>query len=177
MIKKKINQKGAVLIEAILALGIISVVVMSLVTALVSSLSSSNFSKNQTLATGYAQEGIEIMRDIRDQDFSKLSSYSGAYCLGVDDSIPQDTASPTGKCINNIDTFSRSIYVNNSGKDDRPGASPGSKCKNPPDDPAGSVTPVFVASTVSWNDSKCSGNENCHKVELNSCLTNLNNIL
>jgi Tfp pilus assembly protein PilV len=158
------NQKGAILIEAILALTVIVVLMTALVSALVSSLSNSNYSKAQTAATGYAQEGLDYMRNERDNNYTNISTLNGTYCL----SSALAFSGPGSPCGANIDgKFSRSLYVNNTGKDERSGASlPINKCES---------SSVFVASSVSWTDSKCTSGL-CHKVELSACFTNLESI-
>src|SRR5438046_2961704 len=76
------SEKGIILIEAILALGVIIVVMTALVTALTSSLSSTNFSKEQSLATTYAQQGLEIARNNKDSNFDNFSGLNtGYHCL------------------------------------------------------------------------------------------------
>ena len=69
-LKKLKNNHGIILIEAIIALGVIVIVMTALVTALVSALNSSTFSNEQTLATAYAQEGLDIARAQKNRDFS-----------------------------------------------------------------------------------------------------------
>lgn len=156
-IKSK-NKKGIILIEAILALGIIVVIMTALVSALVSSISSSNFANEQSIATGYAQEGIEIARNDKDTDFGAFSALSeGTYCLNQGVTTVIGAPASGGGCTG-IDNYTRTIYVNSS-------PAPG-RCE--------SSQAVFVASTVTWSDSRCSGASDCHKVELNSCFINLN---
>jgi Tfp pilus assembly protein PilV len=174
--KKNLNKKGIILIEAILALGMIVVIMTALVTALVSSLSNTNFSKNESIATNYAQEGLEIARNDKDFDFTQFSGMSGTYCLYSDEDNPIQSvfSAPTSPPCSKIDgIFTRTIYINNSGNDSRPGAD---LSKNPRCLRKASNQPVYVASTVTWADSKCSGSDQCHKVELNSCFINLNNL-
>ncbi|MBI3069818.1 MAG: hypothetical protein HYY87_00750, partial [Candidatus Levybacteria bacterium] len=55
-------QKGQTLIEVLLALGTAVVVLSATVVAVLSALNNAQFSKNQSLATQYAQEGMEVMR-------------------------------------------------------------------------------------------------------------------
>lgn len=165
------NNKGVILIEAVLALGVIGVILTALVTALVSSVNSSNYTKDQSVATGYAQEGLEIARNDKDVDFSILQN--GTYCLGDGAySIEglDSTSSPDADCSGNVESkYTRTIYISTSGNDNR--TSGATECSTNPGSPA-----VFVESKVSWTDSKCSGGALCHNVALNSCFANLNRI-
>lgn len=168
------NNKGVILIEAILALTVIVVILTALVTALVSAVSSSNFSKDQSLAGGYAQEGLEIARNDKDISFGELKNMTiGTYCLsGTELTLIGKFAENESDCSENIDEkFSRSVYVNGQGRDDR--VSPGQlKCRTNRTDQES----IFVASKVTWTDSRCSSGSQCHEVELNSCFINLNRI-
>jgi Tfp pilus assembly protein PilV len=163
---KKLNNKGIILIEAILALGIIVVIMTALVTALVSTISSSSFSKDQTQATSYAQEGLDIARNFKDSSYENFQELeTGEYCL-AEGQTELSEAGGDRSCENNVNRrFTRFIYVNQSGQDER---------QDPVVDACETDNSVFVASTVVWTDSKCkTEGDNCHKVELNSCFVNL----
>ena len=168
MIIKIPDKKGFMLIEAILALGIIVVITTSLVSALISSFNNANFSKDQNRATAYAQEGLEIVRNFKDSDYYTFSFLAtGTYCLPGGATFSQ-TSRPGGNCRRNVaSTFSREIYINQAGDDPRTGVTI-VRCSDP-----GSV---FVASVVLWSDTKCINGADCHRVELNSCFTNLNRV-
>lgn len=174
-ITKNTNKKGVILIEAILALAIIVIIMTALVAALISSVSSTNFSKNQSLATNYAQDGLEVARGQKDSDFNTFSTFDGLYCLS-DNQVLEQTDEPVtdvSDCSQNISNgnanyFTRTIYINPRGKDER--SAPKDMCSQ-------SAGSIFVASTVSWSDSKCTDDStDCHKVELNSCFVNLNSV-
>ncbi len=144
------KNSGSILIEAILGLAIAITLITAIVTALISSLSSSSFSRNQSIASGYAQEGIELVRSIRDVDYSTLSGYQdGVYCF--------NPSYVLGNCPETINdsgsTFSRKIEISKTNP----------KC----------TSSIYVASIVTWKDAKCRSNDECHKVELNTCLINL----
>lgn len=161
--KNKLNKKGIILLEAIIALAVIVVVMTALVTALVSSLNNSSFSDQQTVATAYAQEGIDIARNQKNADFATFQTLEGPYPLGQDDTvIPGSSAYLDFKPGD--DRYTRYIYVNNSGMDEN-----GVRfCTQ--------TNSIFVSSTVSWSDSKCSGSSRCHEVNLTSCFVNLNSV-
>lgn len=62
------RQAGQSLIELIVVISVVAMVVGSLVFATIASLRNAQFSKNQSLATKLAQEGIEKVRSIRDRN-------------------------------------------------------------------------------------------------------------
>lgn len=62
------NSKGQSLIEVMIVLIVSAVVLGALITAILNSLKEAQFAQNQTKATKYAQETIDDIRSIRDQD-------------------------------------------------------------------------------------------------------------
>ncbi len=62
------NQKGQSLVEVVIALGIAVIIVIAFTNATIASVRNSQFSKNQNLATKFAQETLELVRAIRDQN-------------------------------------------------------------------------------------------------------------
>jgi len=163
-LKRKIILKngGQVLIEAVIAIAVVSFLMSGIVAALISSVNNSTFSKNQNLATNFAQEGIDIARNFKESDFQTFSTFQNYYCIDKNDT----TISRFKRtCNKNVDSFfTRRLYINQNGQDTRVGPSQ-QKCES------GSI---FVASIVAWNDSRCQGTAECHDVELNSCFTDLN---
>lgn len=156
----KTRDSGQTLLEVLIALSA-SVFMLSAITVIVaSSLSGTQFTKNQNLSNQYAQEGIEVVRRIRDSDgWVAFSALNGRFCLsGGSTSLPP----PSTQCITpNIGSvFIRQIDITAS---DCPsgGGSNGSR----------------VTSAVFWADGKCSGNTYCHKVQLQTCLHNISSVL
>lgn len=149
------NQKGQSLIEALVALAAAAVIVSAIAVAVITSVNNSDFSKNQNLATQYAQEGIEVLRNLSQSNWSSFSTYSGTYCLNKDSTT---LTTPSGaSCPLNINSFFvRQVVINQNS----------SSCS--------SNTKVSV--TVSWADGKCTtaSNPYCHSVLLDSCLANIN---
>lgn len=155
------DKRGIILMEAIIALAVIVIVMTALVTALVSALNSSTFSNEQTVATAYAQEGLDYARALKNSDFSSFEGLiSTEHCFGA------NTTQIPGSCSLIDGKYERKIYVNSNGDDGRNGIT--NACEQD-----GSI---FVASIVYWNDSKCSGSTKCHEVVLSSCFVNLNYI-
>ncbi|MCL5439269.1 MAG: hypothetical protein M1268_04795 [Patescibacteria group bacterium] len=157
-------QKGQTIIEVLVALSVAVVVIAAIAISVISALYNSQFSKNQNLATQYAQEGMEIMRQIRNSDWSVFSSYSGSYCLDKgSSSIKAKDASVVNGCKSvdvgsnnkNIDGFfARQIDISKQDIDCN-----GNQTK--------------VAAIVSWSDSKCRETSKlfCHEVRLSSCFS------
>jgi type II secretory pathway pseudopilin PulG len=63
------KQKGQSLFELVFALGIISLVLVAVVSLTTKSLSNSTFSKNNSLAARYNQQAMEWVRGQRDTDW------------------------------------------------------------------------------------------------------------
>lgn len=158
------KETGEVLIEAIIALAITTLIITGLVVTVISSLNNSTYIEIQNQASGYAQEGLDVARNLKESDYNSFSGLSGTYCLGKDIKTIDE-----GNACDQIDEkFTRKIYINQSGVDPR-GPIQEVACSS------GNGS-IFVASTASWNDTKCSSSADCHKVELDSCFTNLNQI-
>lgn len=65
---KMLNDKGQTLIELIIVVAVSVIIIGALVFAIIASLRNAQFSKNQSLATKLAQEGIERVRSGRDRN-------------------------------------------------------------------------------------------------------------
>lgn len=141
--------KGQSLIEVLVALGIFTVLITSVVTIVTSSLNNTRFSQDQNTATKYAQEGLEITRSLRNSNYTTFATYNGNYCLAKGAStlgpVQSACAAP------NADHFIRSIRIEQS--------------------PGCGANVSKIISTVSWTDGKCSTGSYCHKSELVSCLS------
>ena len=87
------RQAGQTLIELVIAVAVIVIVVGALVFATISSIRNAQSAKNQTLATKYAQEGLERVRVGRDRNKSisnldSVTSWNGSssiLCAGSSD--------------------------------------------------------------------------------------------
>lgn len=145
--------KGNTLIEALAALSIIAIVISSIAAAVILSLSNASFTKNKTSAAGYAQQGMELMRQLRSDDYDTFRTYDGTYCLGKGETV---LGVPQSSCdTQNVDTFIRTINV-----DQSPGC-------------GANVAKVMVE--VAWSDGKCkSADSYCHKEVNTSCFSTVN---
>lgn len=162
--KQTKSQGGQALIEALLALAFAVAIITAVVIVVINALNNTTFTKNQNLATQYAQEGLDIARSMKDSDYDGFKALTnGNYCASVD-GVSIDSAPCVGEPLDN-GNFSRVIYVNHNGQD--PSGAVPQECET------GSS---FISSIVSWTDSKCSGGEFCHKIQLDSCFSDPNRL-
>jgi type II secretory pathway pseudopilin PulG len=146
------EEKGQTLIETLAALAIISLVVTAIAIAVTSALNNAKFNENQTLATKYAQQGSEIVQQIRDENYANFKTYSGNYCLGKGKS----TLGAVGNCSSpNVDNFVRSVTIAQN------------SC-------GANVAQVTV--TVAFTDGKCSVGSYCHKQTDLTCLSTVGSV-
>lgn len=161
------TEKGQTLIETLVALGAAVLVLSAIAVAVISALNNTQYTKNQNQATQYAQQGIEVMRQISQSSWGTFSAYNARrYCLAQGDTAPCILGSSTGSCSlssatscgQNYGIFVREVDIAQ-GSD--------VSCSN---------ESIGVTVIVSWSDGKCTDPSNvyCHNVKLNSCLSNLN---
>jgi len=146
-------QKGQILIEAILALALAVVIIAAISGAAITSVNNSSFSRDQNQATDYARQGVEVLRQQSQTDWTTFSANAnGSYCFGLNNTLTTGTCSPN---IGSNNYFVRQVQITQSS----------ARC---------SSIATEVSVTVSWADSKCknSGTTYCHQVSLNSCLAN-----
>ena len=157
------NEKGQSLIEILLSLATMVVIITAITYAVISSLKNTEFGKDQNLATQYAQQGLELVRNMRNNDYATFSSLSGYYCLAKTcTTLSPNAGDPCGivgalGCGQNVDNYVRQVSVQQYS----------TTCNN-----TGSRVEVSVA----WTDSGCNKAPSvfCHNVTLVSCLTNIN---
>ena len=151
--KLKNGEKGQTLLELLVALSVGIIIVTAVTVSILSSLSGSQFNRDQSLATSYAQDGMENIRKLRDQNWSTFAGINGTFCM--DKSFALSPASGCASAPNVDNTFIREVTVQSNG------------C-------ASNASKVTVQ--VQWTDGECpasGSNQFCHKTELNSCLNNL----
>jgi Tfp pilus assembly protein PilV len=108
MIVKSIkNQQGQSLVEVVIALGIAVIIVIAFTNATITSVRNSQFSKNQNLSTKYAQESLELIRAVRDQNTSasvtdggSLSTWGDLWGIDLYDTSATGVTGMTGYCFN-----------------------------------------------------------------------------
>ncbi len=141
-----------------MALSAAVIVVLAITVSVISALQNAQFSKNQNLATQYAQEGMEIVRQKRSSDWTFFNQLSGYRCLAKGSTALTER---TGLyCTQDADDiFVREVYF-----EDAPCSS------------ADLNNQVKATVKVFWSDSKCTDNTNiyCHNVSLVSCFSDFN---
>lgn len=177
----KENQKGQSLIEVLVGMVTMSIIVGAITVVTINALNNAVYSKNQHLATEYAQQGMEIVRNLRDRQYSSFISLNGYYCLAksctdihptavLSNGNPYDPCGPKSLlCQQNVggenaDIFVRQVFVDPNG----------TYCQ---DGTQNNTQGTQVTVNVSWYDQKCgSANIFCHTVQLSSCLSTYNAI-
>jgi len=154
---------GQTLLEILFAFGISIMVLSAIIFGITTSLSNAQYTKDQSLATFYATEGMSIIRQMRDNSWSGYSqkitdlTNGDKYCITSDSALPLQQISSADNCVGNYSVgngfFSREVVFE----------LPSSSCNG------GSKATV----KVSWTDNKCTSTSTpfCHHVELVSCFS------
>lgn len=161
LINKKNAQKGQSMLEAVAALGVIAIVMTALTIAVLLGLGNSGYSKKDNLATQYAQQGMEEIRNLKETNgvvFWGVSFRSGSYYMDENnnfssaDDICSPTSTPTSTLIKigSSSNYIRTVCVDSS---------------------AGSGCDKKVTVSVWWQDGKCAGNGFCKKASITSCFS------
>ncbi len=102
--KEKGNHKGFALIEAILAASLFSLIIATFAGALIYSQQNSLVTGNTFRATFLAQEGLEAVRNLRDENFSNLTD--GTHGLVISDGVWHLEDNP-----DSVDIFRRELEI------------------------------------------------------------------
>lgn len=140
--------KGTTLIEVLIALAVASIVIAGVTIVSITALSNAQYVRSSDQATKYAQEGMEVVRSIRNADYPGFRSYNGTFCLGGNEKtfgLPQSTCT-----VPNVGSFIRSVELEQS------------SC---------GVDVARVTVVVAWTDGRCDGGSYCHRSDLVSCLS------
>ncbi len=94
----KYNRKGFSLIEVITILFVISLGLVGVLTLIVQNIQGQQFNKQNIIAHQLAQEGIELIRKVRDSNWLTGANWNenlaaGDYYMDYNDSIPTATSS------------------------------------------------------------------------------------
>jgi Tfp pilus assembly protein PilV len=106
------REKGASLLEVIIAIGLVSVILISLVSLSTKSLSNSTASREKNQATRYTNETIEWVRQERDRSWSEFENRvdsSNTWCM------PSNSWSISGPCSSQVisgTSFARELHFN-----------------------------------------------------------------
>ena len=170
------QQAGQTLIELLVGLSAAVVVISAITVAGISSLNNAQFSRDQNLATQYTQEGLEIMRNMRDLNIASINASSlpdGVYCLaktcaGINKNISDANCGPRNglRCSQNVNSFVREVTISHN--------DPFCNGNGPtPLTPTPAVDTVKVSVSTYWTDPKCTSSSNtyCHSVLFTSCLS------
>lgn len=144
-------QRGQTLVEVAIALSVMLIALAAISLAIITSLSNSQFIKNQSIAKQYTQQGMETIRTIRNNNLVQFNSYDGSECMGNDNTISVDSGNCGG--VNLAGSFIRQVQFTKGSSDCSSG--------------------TLVSVTVSWSSSKCDPSTPtsrfCHKSQLVSC--------
>lgn len=168
------SEKGQTLLEILLAFGVSVLVLSALILGVITSLNNTQYTKNQGLANSYAQEGMAVVRQIRDSSWDNFCSYgTNNYCLSQDLSNLADYDG--NNCVANgkVGIFVRKVELVHNSSD----CCPDSTKTCPPGTCLSGMRGSKATVKVSWSDSKCPsdvGNPYCHNVELITCFSNIN---
>lgn len=161
------TMKGQTIVEVMVALGAGAIILSAMSVLVLNALKNSTQSSQQSKAVGYAQEGMEIARQMKDNSWPTYSLLSGSYCIASSCTAIESSGTACGpkssSCtanINNLYVREVTISQNYSG------------CQ--PQTPVAGVTYSKVTSKVSWSDTSCkdASNPYCHSTQLESCLSN-----
>jgi len=168
------RRSGQTLIEVLAALTAAAVIIAAIISSAIGSLNNSEFSRDTNLAAQFSQQGIEIIRNMRNTNITSISLQSlpdSTYCFAKSCTalVSSNTScwQKTGNsCGQNVDKFIREVKIVHNSTD----------CNATPT-PLGQfgVIPSNVKATVAvyWSDTKCtsSGNLFCHANVISSCFS------
>lgn len=156
----KKSQSGQTIIEAVVALVTILLIVTAIAIVIVNGLYNSAFIKNQNEANKYAQQGMELVRNIHRNNLEIFQSYSSSlpYCIDESTSALVSGSNCNSNQVNITNTsFNRTVNFS-SGLSECGSTNPNTSAK-------------LVKVLVKWSSSKCpSNNTFCHKSELATCM-------
>jgi len=94
-----VSRRGFTIVEIITVLFIVSVGLVGVLSLIIKNIQSQNYNKNSLIAYQLAQEGIELVREVRDTNWKLLQSFNynladGTYYLDYLDIVPVASAAP-----------------------------------------------------------------------------------
>ncbi|OGH18756.1 MAG: hypothetical protein A2868_03220 [Candidatus Levybacteria bacterium RIFCSPHIGHO2_01_FULL_40_15b] len=150
--KASAGEAGQTIIEATIALASILLTLAAISIAISTGVSNSQFAKQQTQASKYAQGGMEQLRYLRNTDPTSFFLKEGTKCFNEDNSLDYFPCT----AVNIANSFKREAEFSKNGI-------PTTECE---DDKK-------VTVSVYWASGKCSSaNTFCHKSQLVSCFVN-----
>ncbi len=157
----KFNNRGQTLIEVVVALSVVMLILAAISVAVTTSLSNSTYLKNHNLASKYAQDGIEYIRHLYENQENFYESFPAGsrYFMDETNTISQ------GFFEQNIGSeFVREVRFES-----------GIEC----DENTAGADELRVTVSVYWTSGKCAREiqnptleeQYCHKSELVTCFT------
>lgn len=106
MLKPRLTkQQGQSLVEVVVAVGVVVILVTGLIVGTTSALKTSQYGRSKSQAIKYAQEAMELTRQLRNNGWATFAARSGLWCLDKVGAWIQGA----GTCPLNIDNlFTRS---------------------------------------------------------------------
>lgn len=111
-------KKGFSIIEIILSVAIFSFLASFYIFSIIESYRINERSRNTNIAVILAEEGLEAVRSIRDNNFRDLIIHrqGRSYCLAVENNQwILEGRGPREDCIESVGKFSRQVYITGSG--------------------------------------------------------------
>lgn len=153
---KTTENTGQTLIEVAVALSVMLIALAAISMAVITSLNNSQFIKNQSIAKQYAQQGMEAIGNLRNNNIVSFNSYNGLGCMDQNNVISPTTGNCGG--VNIGGSFIRQVQFTKGASDCSSG--------------------TLVSVTVFWSSSKCDpstpASRFCHKSQLVSCFREQN---
>ncbi|MDP2874215.1 MAG: hypothetical protein Q8N84_02915 [bacterium] len=118
---RKNYESGQSLVEAMIALGVAVIVIVALVNLSLVALRSSTVAQNQLTAKNLANQGLEIVRSLRDSGWSNLPEppSTDPYYLNSDKTALVTTPAEEIAKEATAGFFTREIYISNVGGDQK----------------------------------------------------------
>lgn len=144
-----VGSEGQSIIEALVALSSILISLAAISVAIITSVNNTQFIKDQSIASKYAQQGMEYIKYIRNNDPATFFSYNGIKCMNQDDSF--------------LNTSCSSANIAGAYKREAEFSQNDSQC----------VAATKVTVTVYWTSTKCQSGSFCHSSSLISCFSTI----
>ncbi len=160
--------KGQTLIEILVALSVTLILLTITTVTIITALNNAQGTKNRNEASRAGEQGIELVRQMRDSDWPALYALSGTHCMAntctrLVGTVGAVCGLRTGAgCGKNYGEFSRQVLLErNASACNQGGGAP-------------QVNNVRATVTVSWSDGSCSSsNDLCRQVNHVACFANL----
>ncbi|MBW6440415.1 hypothetical protein K0B03_00020 [Patescibacteria group bacterium] len=111
--QKEAKKNGFSLIEIIFSIGILTITIVSVISLLIFNLKTEITNKNKVIAIYLAQEGIEIVREVRDNNWLAGDDWLNGISEDGKTPLISDKASPnSGWTISENSGYEKKIYMN-----------------------------------------------------------------